>query len=189
MLSSVDGKDQIFVEVSCMKHRAKDSRAILFLRRLAAWRRACICLLACCLSSSALKDWILFLERVVHRRKEADVIIVVRSNYLAMNWRMIQLVGAFALFSLMLMLIELRKLMMEDDVLINDNPITTNTAAHSIRRWGCHRTEAPFIFVHIGKVCCVHIYVFNALDNIVILKYLICILELNRLVGVKYDER
>ena len=94
------------------------------------------------------------------------MIIVVRSNYLAMNWRMIQLVGAFALFSLMLMLIELRKLMMEDDVLINDNPITTVTAAdimsssnkpnHSIRRWGCHRTEAPFIFVHIGKVCRVH---------------------------------
>jgi len=82
-----------------------------------------------------------------------------------MNWRMIQLVGAFALFSLMLMLIELRKLMMEDDVLINDNPITTNTAAHSIRRWGCHRTEAPFIFVHIGKVCRVHIVV-QCMDNI-----------------------
>ena len=109
------------------------------------------------------------------------MIILVRSKYLAMNWRVIQLVVAFALFSLMMKLIELRKLMIEDDVIINDNPITTVTAAdimssssnkpnHSIRRWGCHRTEAPFIFVHIGKVCCMHrifnIYVFNSLDNI-----------------------
>lgn len=87
------------------------------------------------------------------------MIILVRSKYLAMNWRVIQLVGAFALFSLMMKLIELRKLMIKDDVIINDNPIATNTAAHSIRRWGCHRTEAPFIFVHIGKVCRVHIVV------------------------------
>ena len=86
-----------------------------------------------------------------------------------MNWRRIQSLVAFVLFGLVvLMLIELRKLMTEDDVFINDIPITTTTAAdiisssssstsepnNNIRRWGCHRTEAPFIFVHIGKVCC-----------------------------------
>jgi len=41
--------------------------------------------------------------------------------------------------------------MFEIPTIIITSPLTPIEQGKSIRRWGCHRTETPFIFVHIAK--------------------------------------